>query len=47
MKKKMYLAVLALALALTATACGNNTGDGNNVKNEQTDKKSGQPALFL
>lgn len=40
MKKKMYLAVLTLALALTATACGNNTGDGNNVKNEQTDKKA-------
>lgn len=38
MKKKMYLAVLALALALTATACGNTAGDGNNVKNEQTDK---------
>lgn len=38
MKKKMYPAVLALALALTATACGNTAGDGNNVKNEQTDK---------
>lgn len=38
MKKKMYLAVLALALALTATACGNTAGDRNNVKNEQTDK---------
>ncbi len=38
MKKKMYLAVLALALALTATACGNTAGDGNNVKNEQMDK---------
>ena len=34
----MFLAVLALALALTATACGNTVGDGNNVKNEQTDK---------
>ena len=45
MKKKMYLAVLALALALTATACGNNTGDGNNVKNEQTDKKKADTRL--
>lgn len=45
MKKKMYLAVLTLALALTATACGNNTGDGNNVKNEQTDKKKADTRL--
>lgn len=45
MKKKMYLAVLALALALTATACGNNTGDGSNVKNEQTDKKKADTRL--
>lgn len=45
MKKKMYLAVLALALALTATACGNNTGDGSNVKNEQTDKKKAHTRL--
>lgn len=41
----MYLAVLALALALTATACGNNTGDGSNVKNEQTDKKKADTRL--
>ena len=41
----MYLAVLTLALALTATACGNNTGDGNNVKNEQTDKKKADTRL--
>lgn len=45
MKKKMYLAVLTLALALTATACGNNTGDGSNVKNEQTDKKKADTRL--
>lgn len=45
MKKKMYLAVLTLALALTATACGNNTGDGSNVKNEQTDKKKAHTRL--
>lgn len=45
MKKKMYLAVLTLALALTVTACGNNTGDGNNVKNEQTDKKKADTRL--
>ncbi|MDO4678601.1 MAG: trigger factor [Eubacteriales bacterium] len=45
MKKKMYLAVLALALALTVTACGNNTGDGSNVKNEQTDKKKADTRL--
>lgn len=44
-EKKMYLAVLALALALTATACGNNTGDGSNVKNEQTDKKKADTRL--
>lgn len=45
MKKKMYLAVLTLALALTVTACGNNTGDGSNVKNEQTDKKKADTRL--
>lgn len=39
MKKKMYLVAMAFAVALTAAACGSNADEGNNVKNEQTDKK--------